>query len=163
MRNARIAFLLAAATGLWIGCSSSASTAPQNAPPTLLGTWRVVITNFSQGNISPSTFNVTLGAGANDSTFAATIPSLTWDGGATFNSNSYSWRVGTDTLLFMKFVGSSNSADCTAIGFFTSFNTAMDTAHGAVLLVPHSQTTYGNGCFNGTAEYHGNVLAVRQR
>ena len=164
MRNARIAYLLAAATGLWIGCSSSKSTAPpQNPPPTLLGTWHVVITNFSQGTISPDTFSVTLAAGANDTSFAATIPSLTWDGGATFDSFSLSYRVRADTLVFGRLAGSSNSAGCQAIGFFTSFNSAMDTAQGVVLLVPHSQTTYGNGCFNGTAEYHGNVLAVRQR
>ena len=162
MRNARIAFLLAAATGLWIGCSSSASTAPQNPPPTLLGIWRVVIRNFSNGKISPDTFNVTLAAGANDSTFAAAIPSLTWDGGATFDSSSGSYRVGADTLVLGRLAGSSNPAGCQAISFLTLFNAAMDTAQGLVLLVPRDKSI-SNGCWNGFLQYYGKVLAVRQR
>src|SRR5258708_2051965 len=91
MRKARMALVLAAAGGLWFGCSNSTGPAP-----TLAGTWHVSVGTLTAGTISPSSFDVVVTASGDS--FLATIPTLTWSVGP----------VAYDTLASVEVVFDSN-------------------------------------------------------
>src|SRR6266704_7074148 len=103
MRKKRVAFMLAAAGGLWLGCSDS------NGPaPTFAGTWHVTVGPIGYGSLSPNSFDVVVTAAGNNS-FHVAIPAITWSVGpvvydstptiATFADTTYwGFRVAPSTV-----------------------------------------------------------------
>ena len=140
MRNARIAFLLAAATGLWIGCSSSASTAPP--PPTLEGAWQVTINSLDTGTVSPSSFIVKVWASADS--YIVSMPIITWSAGPTvFNGEGSIVKFISDTLS-----GFSEGVfylPCHDFQVWGRVNATRDTLLNAVVVITHDTTSKFGG------------------
>jgi len=133
MRKAGVALMLAAAGGLWIGCSSSTGPAP-----TLVGTWHVTLGAIT-GGINPTTFDAVVRASGDS--FLVTMPSLTWGTGPVSFDTLASISVVDDSNVAIVERTSSSTRVCDFVVLGGNANAARDTLHGASFIVADTDMT----------------------
>jgi len=152
MRKARIAFVLAAAGGVWFGCSNSTGPAP-----TIAGTWHVTIGALDSGTISPSTFDAVVTASGDS--FLAKVPRLTWSVGPLVFDSIAAVAVAQDSFIVISAQSLSSPRTCDFVGVGGRANTARDTLHSAFFAVEDTDNT---GAFICKPKAQGSSVTVHK-
>ncbi len=134
MRKARMALMLAAAGGLWFGCSNSTGPAP-----TIAGTWHVTVGALDSGTISPSTFDAVITTSGDS--FLAKVPRLTWSVGPLVFDSVAAVGVVEDSFVVITPQSSSSTRPCDFVAVGGRSNAARDTLHGAYFSVIDTDMT----------------------
>lgn len=151
MRKASVAFTLAAAGGLWLGCSNS--TGPGD---TLAGRWHVAIGPIGSGNLSPSTLDFVVKTSGNS--FTVTLPALTWSIGPVVYDSTPTIATFSDTTYFgFRIAPSTPSEHCDQVLMYGQKNAGQDTLLSATVAVYHADTVAGGMC--GTPQAQGSITA----
>ena len=142
MRKARFVSLMAAAAGLWLGCSDSTAPAPN-----FIGTWHVKVSSFSVDSLEPNPFTITL-SGGNGDTLQVLMSAIQWDHGPNYVFDSVYTNLiphGANVIFLEK-----DEADQYLLGLQGDANAARDTITGQIGVLDQTFHSLGSGTFVAT-------------